>query len=453
MLEDKILNSIAVFCRNLREMGIGGSLSEELDAMEALTLVPWDTSNFKAALASTLVKDKEKLPLFNIYFDYYFGLSGYLDHPSKESTSDCLETTDEVRNQSGNSMSHSPERFIQYCTLGDKIAVKSTLRSFFTHQGREILKASDTIDEALRRIIVILEWKKVEYSFEDKCLTQSVSWEDVSEIFEEEWQHMLVDVKCEEGLRWSLERVNLKELSFYTLSKNQIWEMKQLIQTLAKKIRRKGGRSLKVSRKGLLSLRNTLKKSFRVLPCIALQPQYVAPHKPRMKLVILCDISGSMALFSEFTLQLIYTLHSCFKTIDSYIFVDSVELANHYFRGSRVEESLRRLYNEHKVSLTGFSNYGQVIQAFHKNYTKQLSKDSILLVLGDGRSNYQPLEVDLWWNIAKQVKCAYWLNPAPKYTWNKEDSMVSLLTKNGYNLRECTNMRQLEKVFLEIFTR
>ncbi|MGI8794084.1 MAG: vWA domain-containing protein, partial [Acidimicrobiales bacterium] len=72
-----MLDLLAGFIQELRNAGLPVSLTENLDAMEALQHIPLeDREAFKYALGATLVKNHSHWKTFETVFDVYFSMRG-----------------------------------------------------------------------------------------------------------------------------------------------------------------------------------------------------------------------------------------------------------------------------------------------------------------------------------------------------------------------------------------
>ena len=72
-----LLELLGGFIVELREAGLPVSLTENLDAMEAVTHIPLeDREAFKYALGATLVKNHTHWKAFEVVFEVYFSLRG-----------------------------------------------------------------------------------------------------------------------------------------------------------------------------------------------------------------------------------------------------------------------------------------------------------------------------------------------------------------------------------------
>ena len=75
--DQPLLGLISGFILELRNAGLPISLTENLDAMEAVTHIPIeDREAFKYALGATLVKNHSHWRAFEVVFEVYFSLRG-----------------------------------------------------------------------------------------------------------------------------------------------------------------------------------------------------------------------------------------------------------------------------------------------------------------------------------------------------------------------------------------
>src|SRR5665647_934842 len=75
--ESPMLDLLSGFIVELRAAGLPVSLTENLDAMEAVMHIPLEDRNaFKYALAATLVKNNSHWRAFETVFEVYFSMRG-----------------------------------------------------------------------------------------------------------------------------------------------------------------------------------------------------------------------------------------------------------------------------------------------------------------------------------------------------------------------------------------
>jgi uncharacterized protein with von Willebrand factor type A (vWA) domain len=174
----------------------------------------------------------------------------------------------------------------------------------------------------------------------------------------------------------------------------------------------------------------------------------VTHHRPkrphRTELVVLCDVSGSVASFAQFTLMLVYALHEQFGKVRAFTFVDQVHEVTDVFRpgadpGLVMAELATRTQH---AAAWGRTNYGRAFATFAAERADVLGPRSSLLVLGDARSNYSDLAVDALREIAQSARHAWWLNPEHPRHWDTGDSAASAYGE-VVPMVECRNLAQL----------
>lgn len=201
---------------------------------------------------------------------------------------------------------------------------------------------------------------------------------------------------------------------------------------------------LAAHRKRRLSIRRTLHASmgtggvpFRLV---------TEPAKPpRPEIVVLADMSGSVASFSRFTLDLLAALDSRMNRLRVFSFVDGLADITELVRDARA--SGRRLSTAEAaaraVRLNGSSDYGHVLREFAASQGPRLTRRSVVLVVGDARSNYGDPAVASFADICGRAGQVYWLNPEPRRYWNDGDSVIGHYEPWCAQVRECRTLRQI----------
>lgn len=201
---------------------------------------------------------------------------------------------------------------------------------------------------------------------------------------------------------------------------------------------------LSAFRKRQLSIRETLHKAMGTggVP-IRLATEPARPPKPQI--VVLADMSGSVAAFSRFTLDLLVALDSRLNRLRVFSFVDGLADITNLVREARA--SGRRLGQREAardaIRLSGSSDYGYVMREFAGEYAQQLTRRSVVLVVGDARTNYADPAEAAFAEIADRAGRVYWLNPEPRRFWDDGDSVISRYAPLCAQVSECRTLRQI----------
>ena len=172
-------------------------------------------------------------------------------------------------------------------------------------------------------------------------------------------------------------------------------------------------------------------------------PRRRRPHRP--ELYVLCDISGSVAEFSVFTLTLMSALSAELPRTRSFVFVDAVdEITGLLERTGHQIEPWQILRNTNVIGATGHSDYGTVLGQFWERVGSELSGTATVLITGDGRSNYRPAEAATLAAIARRARSVFWLDPEPRAAWEQHDSAIADYRPHCTQMFEVCTLRQLE---------
>jgi uncharacterized protein len=201
---------------------------------------------------------------------------------------------------------------------------------------------------------------------------------------------------------------------------------------------------LAVRRKRKLSMRRTLHRSMGT-GGVPFRLVTEAARPPRPEIVVLCDMSGSVAAFSRFTLDLLVAMDSRLSRLRVFSFVDGLAEITTLVRDARAEgrQIDQREAAEGAIRLNGSSDYGWVLREFAATHAHQLSRRSVVLVIGDARTNYGDPAVSALAEIADRAGQVYWLNPESRRYWNDGDSVIGKYTPWCGQVRECRTLRQI----------
>jgi len=200
----------------------------------------------------------------------------------------------------------------------------------------------------------------------------------------------------------------------------------------------------KSASKGKLLFRKTIRKSLKnggSLYDIVLKPKI----KKKPRLILLCDISGSMALYSLFGLTLLFGVVQRFKSVHAFVFIDGI---------TDITKELKNLkFNNINKILTNWNNYVHVDG--HSDYDKSfkdlldekiISNSSLntLIVIGDARNNYRPINTETIDKLSKEFQNVYWMNPERSQYWNTGDSQFHHYQSISKKYSEVRNFEQLK---------
>ena len=241
-------------------------------------------------------------------------------------------------------------------------------------------------------------------------------------------------------------RETLLEKSFYHLTEEEIRKMREVVERLAQKIKNIMSIRRRRLRKGKLDLRQTLRRN---MPHGGVPFDLIFKHrkKDRPKLVILCDVSSSVANVSRFMLQFVYSLQEAFTKIRAFVFVAELGEVTRIFQEKDINEAIEEaLEGGDVINVYTRSNFGYAFHYFWQNYLSAIDKRTTVLILGAARNNYNDPRAWCLRDIHNKAKNVVWLNPESPSAWGFGDSVMNKYVPYTDVADECRNLRQLTAV-------
>lgn len=237
-----------------------------------------------------------------------------------------------------------------------------------------------------------------------------------------------------------------EEVDFLRASDTEMVALRKSVTPLARLLASRLAVRRNRSRAGSIDLRRTLRKSMSTggVPIDLIQRK---PRRARPELVVLCDVSGSVAGFSHFTLLLVDALREQFSRVRIFAFIDSTDEVTRFFdSGSDLGAAMSRIIRESDlITYDGHSDYGNAFETFDDKYAQAVTSRTSVLILGDARTNYRDPKMGALAHTVSVAKHAYWLNPEPEGQWGSGDSAATAYAE-VIPMYECRNAQQLSDI-------
>lgn len=462
------------FVQELRNAGLPVSLTENLDAMEAVQHVPIeDREAFKYALGATLVKNNSHWRAFETVFEVYFSLRGpeYRLVDADESALDELwremqEQEGEGRGGAGSMDALTPEEIAQMLMQallhGDQammraLARQSVQRFAGMEPGRPV-GGTYYLYRTLRNLDLDAMLEQLVAASAEQAGGELTSLEERLE--RDEYQHRIDEFKAEieaeirrrlvadrgvEAMAKTLRKPLPEDVEFMHASRDEMQSLRKALQPLTRKLAARLARKRRHGRRGPLDFRNTVRHSLSY-GGVPAEPKFKYPRPSKPELMVVADISGSVAAFARFTLMLVYAIQGQFAKVRSFVFIDGIDEVTEFFKGTEdIGEAIHRVNTEADVVwVDGHSDYGHAFEVFWERYGRDIGPKTTVLLLGDARNNYHASQAWVIREIRHKARHVYWLNPEPRSYWNTGDSIVGEYGNHTDGVYECRNLRQLE---------
>ncbi|MFE0922437.1 VWA domain-containing protein [Streptomyces nigra] len=239
-------------------------------------------------------------------------------------------------------------------------------------------------------------------------------------------------------------RPTADRVDFLFAGRDQLAELRRTVQPLARKLATRLAARRRRASRGSIDLRRTLRGSLST-GGVPMRPVLRRRRPARPELVLLCDVSGSVSGFSDFTMLLVQALHDQFSKVRVFAFVNRVdEVTGLMVHGAADPEGLgARIQSEAGVTgYHGSSDYGMALGEFAERYEAAVGPRTTVFVLGDARTNMSDPNLRALRGIARRARRVYWLNPEQRSRWGTGDSAAPAYAEL-VEMHECRTARQL----------
>lgn len=466
---------IIEFTNLLRKSGIRVSVAEGIDAFNALDELSLDDREvFQDALRSAMVKRGDEIPTYDELFELFW--SGYYDNLKGafgEMEGDLAEMgidLEQLLSQLAEMMKDMDGdldlgELAQALLTQDLSQLENLIRAAAEEAGTGRIENMLQVGFFSRRTTEQLGLEGAQQDLE--ALTERMRAMGMGDEQIQQMQELIR--KLMETVRRTVRNFTERELqqqnhnymekfrremltekSFYHLTEDEIQKMREVVTRLAQRIKNILSIRKKRLKRGKLDLHQTLRRNM-ARGGIPFEVVYKTRRKDRPKLVIMCDVSSSVANVSRFMLQFMYSLQEAFTKIRCYVFVAELGEVTDVFNDKEVNSAVEKaLDGGDVINVYTRSNFGYAFHEFWKNHLSSVDNKTTVIILGDARNNYNDAKAWCIRDIQNKAKNVVWLNPESPSAWGFGDSVMDKYMPYCDIVEECRNLRQLSRVVDQI---
>ena len=204
----------------------------------------------------------------------------------------------------------------------------------------------------------------------------------------------------------------LSKKDFSTIPEEELWEVLQLIRLIAKAMISKINRRYqKANSARQLDLRRTLRQNMRRGGEI-MELFHRKPKKNKQQIILICDVSKSMDLYTKFLVQFIYAFQNAYRRIETFVFSTSLHRVTQQLKEQDFHLALEQLATE-VPDWSGGTKIGAALGQFREQYAgKLLNGKTFVLILSDGWDTGETDELARsMQHIQQKARKVIWLNP------------------------------------------
>lgn len=242
---------------------------------------------------------------------------------------------------------------------------------------------------------------------------------------------------------------SLMHRNLASLTPDEVQRMRTVVRRLAERLKARLSRRRKTRRRGKLSVRRTLRKNLAT----GGEPYklvFRSKRPERPDIMVLCDVSDSVRNVSRLMLQFVYTLQELYARVRSFVFVSDIGEVTHLFKKMDVAAAIDLATAGKVINLSANSNYGHALKSFYSTYIGGVTRRTTVIVIGDGRSNYNPPNAWALGEIKRKCRQLIWLCPEEPHSWGFGDSEMPLYARHAHRVASVRSVDDLARVASEL---
>ncbi|WP_166389350.1 VWA domain-containing protein [Nocardioides ochotonae] len=452
------------FLEALRGAGLPVSLAEDLDAVAALTAVTWeDRALVREAYAATLVKRRTQRLTFDTLFDLWFPRlvgEGYAGDPDADPRADDAPSPGQVRDGAA-ALESLRGRLVEALAASEDAAAAEATTELAVEaigtfgrlpgaagRGSPAWSSYAALqrvapEQLVERLVRALLAAGTDQERARRTAARRIG--AFTAAAEAEARRRTAEEKGAAHVARTAVRPTIDQLDFLSARRSDLDELRRQVHPLARRLATRLTQEHHAQRRGPVDFRRTVRASLST-GGVPLETRHKPKRPHRTDLVVLCDVSGSVANFAQFTLLLVLALRDQFQNLRAFTFVDQVHEVTHHLRpqADPAEVMADLAASASHAALWGRTSYGRAFTRFAEEHADALGPRSSLLILGDARSNHGDLALGALREMAGSARHAWWLNPEHRRQWDTGDSAASAYGE-VVDMVECRNLTQLSE--------
>ena len=427
-MEERIVRFIAA----LRAGGVRVSLAESADALNAVDLLGiQEREDFRLSLRATLVKEANGLPVFEELFPLFFG-SGETP-PMSDAMEDMSPEEAEMMAQAMRMFNEQLRQMMEKLLRGEQLSQQELeqlgqltglnriddlrYRDWMTQRMMRALRFKE-VQDALKEMMQMMQQMGMSKERLDQLrqlirMNQQAIQNQVSDYAGQQIAENMSEQPPDRGVDELLDR------PFNALSDRDMDKLRKEVHRLANRLRSRIALRQKRAKTGQLDAKGTIRANLKN-GGVPMEIKH-RDHRLKPKLVVICDISNSMRHCSELMLSLVHALQGVITKTHAFAFIDHLEYISPDFVGRQANEAIREVLVRMPPGSYN-TDLGYSLTNFARDYMDTVDGRTTVIMVGDGRNNYNNPHLDIFKSIAHRSRRTIWINPEAPMMWDSGDS-------------------------------
>jgi hypothetical protein len=430
-MEERMVQFIAA----LRGGGVRVSLAESADAFSAVDMLGvQEREAFRLSLRATLIKDATSLPVFEELFPIFFGSADA--PPMSDVTEEMSPEEAQMLAEALKMFNEKLRKMMEKLLRGEQLSQEELdqLGQLTGLNRMDDMRYRDWMAKRMQRAMRFEEVQKALREMMELMAQMGMSKQRLEQMRQllqanqkglEEQISKFAGQRIAENMSEQRPEDNIEELMdrpFNALSDSDMQKLRKEVGRLANRLRSRIALRQKRAKTGDLDAKGTIRANLKN-GGVPIEIKH-RNHRLKPKLVVICDISTSMRPCSELMLSLVYALQDLITKTHAFAFIDHLEYISPDFAGRPAGESneaiqqvLVRMPPGHYSTDLGYSLAG-----FAREYMDTVDSRTTLIMVGDGRNNYNDPRLDIFRDLTRRARRTIWINTEPPMLWGSGDS-------------------------------
>lgn len=452
------------FIHALRHAGLPISSAETLDALKAAQLVGIDNAPLlKHSLGMTLTKSLEHRLIYDQVFERFFNSHEYLKTDDQVGTStDSTEAKSNIAQPPNKAeTTHNTDDYFATATISLNSPLAKQLMNADV-SGMQIMIASAATAAGAREMSQFTQIPVVSYRVM-QALGNSELQQELAEITGPDENTTEVQLlrqrraQLQQRVRDYIEQQyflfgqnelqkfradNLQKIKLTSIDHRNYKLMGELVRKAAKRLASMHSRRRRVTKRGLLDVRRTIAAN-AAYDGFLFHTKWKSTRVERPKIMVICDVSGSVSKAARFLLFFLYSLQDVLPRVRSFVFSSNMTEITRLFEQQEIDQALAEVMHNFGKRPT---NYGKALEDFEDMALADIDNRTTIIMLGDARNNNVDGNESVWKEVYRRSQRVLWLNPEEQFSWNTGDSIMSKYAQYCSHVETCNSIQDLNRI-------
>ncbi len=442
------------FIRALRAAGVRISISESQDAMFGVNEIGIiNLDHFKDTMKATLVKEHRDQPTFDYFFPLFFNnnqppMQDIMDNLTPEqqqmlqqalqSLMGDMDALRDMLQQLLDGQALSQEQLEQMGEMsglpnGDEMYQRAWFERRMQRQAQM---------NSLERMIGELLEELAEMGMSEEALAEleQMLRDNMQGISDQISQYVGASLAEQMAQREPDKKPDLLDVPFSRLSQHDIDNIRDEIRRLAAKLRSRASMRQRKKKSGQFDPRKTIRQNMKY-GGVPIEMKFRKKHK-KPKLVLICDLSTSMRYMVEFLMTLVYEMSDHVQKTSSYIFISDMVDVSMDLEQMDSQDAVAKVLRENPPGYYS-TDLGNSLNTFAKDHYSAIDSRTTVIILGDGRNNYNDPRLDIHGDMQRKSRRLFWFCPEPQGQWGTGDSDMHKYAAQADGVYRIRNLRDL----------